>query len=184
MAVGQAPKDGDAKPVELDIQALEYQPSEVVYMPSQPGTRGILPPGWKTMVKMVIHQSNKEQFKIRIAKLDTGSWFDVLSESVANDLGMKWETYDGADLAPLGPNIKPLGQLTLDWHVIGKLKTYTTTFVILDNHTTRGFDALLSDDTIGKIGFFVVNPEVFYAGKAKQEAHNNRAPMLETRAAN
>ncbi|CAF9904963.1 MAG: hypothetical protein HETSPECPRED_004835 [Heterodermia speciosa] len=106
-----------------------------------------------TQFKMVIHLPNGGEER-RIAKVKVGSSFDVVSKSVADALGMKMESYDGGDIKPLEETLRPLGQLMLDWHVMGKGKTYTTTFLVLESDD---FDVLLGDETIGKIGFVKVN---------------------------
>ena len=163
IARDQASNKGNAQPVEVDINTIEYQASDSANGPSQPGTRGIFVPGFKSMFKIVIHEP-KGDSTTRVAKLDTASAVDVLSKSVADVIGRTIDPYDGEDIAPLGDKIKPLGQITLDWHVMNKgVRTYTTTFLVLD---TDRFDALLGEDTIAKIGFYKVNNDVWYLRKA------------------
>lgn len=74
----------------------------------------------RTMLKMVIHLPG-DKTKIRLAKLDTGSKVNVLSQDVAKDLSTEMEPYpeDGKveGLAPLGEPIRPWGTLTFDWNV-------------------------------------------------------------------
>ena len=164
----QASNEGQAQAVELDIQTVGYHSSGVTPGSSQRGTRGTVHPGWKTMFKMVIHLPN-DNSKTRVAKLDTGASVDVLSQSVADALGMTLEPYTGGDVTPLGEPITPIGQLTLDWHVMAFGVTYTTTFLVLDRDSTKAFDVLLSDDTIGKIGFYRVDTTVWYLRKAWEE---------------
>ena len=106
---------------------------------------------------MVIHLPDTS--KTRVAKLDTGADVNVMSKPVADALGMKLEQYFGEDIMPLGGRMTPLGQLTLDWHVMGKEETYTNTFLVLD---MKGFDVLLSDKTIGQIGFWTRNHKIWY----------------------
>ena len=121
------------------------------------GTEGELPSTWKAQFKMVIHLPNGGEER-RIAKVDVGSSFDVVSKSVADALGMKMESYDGGDIKPLEETLRPLGLLMLDWHVMGKWKTYRTMFLVLERDD---FDVLLSGQTFGKIGFFKVNSRVW-----------------------
>ena len=164
ITVEQTSSAGNAQPVELDIQTqtVQYIPADGASNSSRGGTRGELPSSWKTQFKMVIHLPNKDSSKTRIAKLDTGSAVNVVSKPVAEALGMNMEPYYGADVVPLGGTMRPLGQLTLDWHVMGKGKTYTTTFLVLESEE---FDVLLSDETIGRIGFYTVNNEIWYLNK-------------------
>ena len=159
IAVEQTSSEGNAQPVELDIQALECQAPDSANGPSQPGAGGIVASVWKTTVKMVIHQAN-DRVTTRMAKLDTAAAVNVLSKSVADDLGVTLEPYHGPDITPLGDQkLKPLGQVTLRWHVMQKgTRTYTTEFVVLD---TDKFDALLCEETIGEIGFYKVDKDVW-----------------------
>ena len=103
-----------------------------------------------------------EQVKMYNCQLDTASDVDILSQDVVDNLGMKLEPYKDGDIHPLGQPIQPLGQLTLDWHVQTKKKTYTTTFIVLDRQSTRGFDALIGITTLSKIGFYEKNNAVWY----------------------
>ena len=159
IAVEQASSAGGAQPVKLDIQTqtVECTPSGEVNDSSQRQLRGETPSGWETKFKMVIHVHGTS--KTRIAQLDTGADVDVMSKPVADALGMNLETYSGEDVLPLGGRMTPLGQLTLDWHVMGKELTYTTTFLVLN---TKEFDVLLSHKTIGEIGFWTRNHKVWY----------------------
>ena len=164
ITVEQASRAGNAQPVDLDIQtqAVQCIPADGASNSSLSGTAGEVPSSWKTQFKMVIHLP-KDGSKTRIAKLDTGSRVDVVSKPVADALGMKMEPYYGKDVVPLGGIMRPLGELTLDWHVMGKSITYTTTFLVLDSEE---FDVLLSDETIGRIGFYTVNNVIWYLNKA------------------
>lgn len=163
ITVEQASRAGNAQSIDLDIQTQTVQciPADGASNSSRGGTKGELLSSWKTQFKMVIHLP-KDGSKTRIAKLDTGSSVDLVSKSVAEALDMKMEPYYDGDVVPLGETMTPLGQLTLDWHVMGKGKTYTTTFLILDS---KEFDVLLSDETIWKIGFYTVNKDIWYLEK-------------------
>ena len=120
---------------------------------------------WKTRFYMIIHVPRGEGiFKTCICKLDTGSQVNVLSLSIAKGLPIPIEPYSGPRVTPLGDPIQPVGQITLDWHVREKNKTYTTRFVVLDDKSSKGFDALLSDPTIGEIEFYQINDTVWYCG--------------------
>ena len=116
--------------------------------------------GWKTTFEMAFHLPNDRSITT-VAKLDSGFVVDVLSQSLADSLGLTLEAYYGNVIEPLGNTITPLGQLTLDWHVMGRSKQCTTTFLVLDNNWTKGFDVLLSDDTIAKKAFYKVNKQVW-----------------------
>ncbi|KAL8795643.1 MAG: hypothetical protein Q9195_001881 [Heterodermia aff. obscurata] len=119
------------------------------------------PSDLRTTFKMVIHMQG-DQTLTRMVQLDTGSSVDLLSELVTSDLGKELEPYDG-QVIPLGDGepIRPLGKVTLDWHVMGKPKTYTTTFLVLDEVSSEDFDVLLSRDTIGRIGFYKTDDKVW-----------------------
>ncbi|KAG7004789.1 hypothetical protein G7Y79_00023g053730 [Physcia stellaris] len=122
-----------------------------------------LPSEFKTMFNMVIHLPG-DKCKTRVAKLDTGSSVDVLSQSVVDALEMELESYYGPPIAPVGTALhRPIGQLRLEWHVMGKKKTYITNFLVLDRDSTRGFDALLSETTISDVGFYTAANDVLSA---------------------
>ena len=98
-----------------------------------------------------------------MVQLDTGSRVDILSQEVAVDTGKEIEPYDGRPIALMGEGefIKPLGTLTLDWHVLWKAKTYRTTFLVLDATLSEDFDALLGRDTIGRVGFYKTSDNIW-----------------------
>jgi len=116
---------------------------------------------WKTVLYMIIHLPDGRK-KMNLAKLDTAAAIDILSLEILERLELPMEEYHGGDISPLGDPIRPLGQITLDWHVKAMSKVYTTTFAVLDNRATRGFDALLGCRTIGEIGFYTVNESVWF----------------------
>ena len=127
------------------------------------------PTQFKTTFKMVLHTPDGRS-GTRIGKLDTGSSVDLISQKVMETLCIKMEPYRGPDLTPIGPNIKPLGSIKLDWHVAKRKKTYTTTFVVLNASLTEGFDILLSEDTIKEVGFYKVDDSVFFLQVAEWHA--------------
>ena len=152
--------------VELDDDTIEIQESQSMVSEESGASRDatylVQPTGFKSIVKMVIHLPN-ERLGTRIGKLDTGSKFDVISEEVIDTLGIKMGPYLGPNLRPIGPDVKPLGSIKLDWHVFQREKTYTTTFVVLNTNLSKGFDILLSEDTIGKVSFYNVNNSVWFS---------------------
>ena len=99
---------------------------------------------------------------IRVCKLDTGSTVDVISQAVVSDLRMKVKPYNGPDIKPIGKDIQPIGEITLDWHVYEKSKTYTTNFLVLDEEMSQDFDVLLGSKTIGRIGFYDKNEQIWF----------------------
>ena len=115
----------------------------------------------RTTFKMAIHMEGEQMLK-RMVQLDTGSSVNLLSELVLADLGMPLEPWDGK-VIPLGEGepIWPLGKVTLDWHVIGKPKTYKDTFLVIDAASSEDFDVLLSRDTIGRVGFYKTDDKVW-----------------------
>ncbi|CAF9904971.1 MAG: hypothetical protein HETSPECPRED_004837 [Heterodermia speciosa] len=119
------------------------------------------PSAFRTTFKMVINMEG-ERTLTRMVQLDTGSSVNLLSELVVADLGKSLEPYDGK-VIPLGDGepIRPLGKVTLDWHVMGKPKTYTDTFLVLDDASSQDFDVLLSRDTIGRVGFYKTDDKVW-----------------------
>lgn len=102
----------------------------------------------------------------RVAKLDTASKMDVISEDVVISLRLPQKDYSGPWVLPIGPSICPIGQVEFDWHVSGRHKTYTNTFAVLDRKSSKDFDLLLGEETIRKIGFYDVDKRVFVLGIA------------------
>ena len=158
MTVQQNTSDAKAEPVEMNLRAR----SVIGSGPSNTMTGGSgASADWRTVFYMIIHLPNGA-VKMNLAKLDTAAAIDILSQEILNRLGIPMEEYYGGNISPLGAPITPLGQVTLDWHIRGYSKTYTTTFAVLDHHSTRGFDALLSSKTIGEIGFYTINDSVWF----------------------
>ena len=118
-----------------------------------------LPLAQANSFKIVIHLPDGQSTKTRNAILDTRSSVDFIGESLADSLKMTVDPYKGENL--VGGTITPLGQLNLDWHVMGKTKTYTTRFLVLNSDRTKDFDVLLGSDTISSIGFYSSSPNVW-----------------------
>lgn len=112
---------------------------------------------------MVIHASH-DRLATRIAKLDTGSKFNVISHDVIEELSMKMGSYSGPEVNPIGegPPIMPIGTVRLEWHIMTRKKTYSTEFLVFRAHQSTSFDMLLSEDEIATIGFYKVNDEVWF----------------------
>ncbi len=127
---------------------------DVVHLPQ--------PCEFKTTFRMAIHLADNLVAQ-RVGKLDTASKVDVISKQVVTSLGLAMEPYNGPIIAPLGPPIHPVGEIKIDWHVAGRVKTYTTKFAVLDESLTKDFDALLSVDTIKEVGFYKVDNTVWLA---------------------
>ncbi|KAI4151524.1 MAG: hypothetical protein L6R39_002011 [Caloplaca ligustica] len=118
-------------------------------------------PTFRRMFRMVLHRDN-DQTAQRVVCLDTGATLDVISLDVVNELGLKKEPYLGGEVKPLGEPIRPEWQVSFDWHVCNKSKTYTSTFVVLNEQLSRDFDVLLGYTTIERIGFFRPNDEIWF----------------------
>ncbi|KAI4160434.1 MAG: hypothetical protein LQ342_005758 [Letrouitia transgressa] len=115
----------------------------------------------KTHIKMVIHGAHSTA--VRCAKLDTGAQANILSGQVVDELSLKPRAYDGPNVLSLGESIKPLGAVDLVWSVIDRHKTYTTEFLVIDKANSNGFDALIGEDTLKSIGFFMKNVDVWFS---------------------
>ncbi|KAI4128687.1 MAG: hypothetical protein LQ338_002634 [Usnochroma carphineum] len=115
----------------------------------------------KRTFQMVIHRDNDQKAQ-RVACLDTGATPDAISLDVVNELGLKKEPYVGGELRPLGRPLIPDWQVSFDWHVSGKKKTYPSTFVVIDEQLSGDFDVLLGWKTIKKLRFYRVNDGVFF----------------------
>ncbi|KAL9014678.1 MAG: hypothetical protein Q9173_000674 [Seirophora scorigena] len=108
---------------------------------------------FKTSFRMVIHLPD-EEIRQRICCLDTASGVDVISHDVVKELRLKKVKYPGPPLYPFGGFFLPEWQVTFDWHVAKFHKTYTTTFVVLDEQHSKSIEVVLGKSTISKIGFY------------------------------
>ena len=109
---------------------------------------------------MVLHLA-ENKFAQRLAVLDTAADVDVTTMQTVESLGLDKERYEGG---PIGAGIfasKPQWQTTLDWHGLGFNKSYTSTFVILEEAHSGDFDILIGKPTIGRVGFYQVNADVW-----------------------
>lgn len=128
-----------------------------VASPSEPRKRG----NWKSSFKMVIHLA-KGADAFRLTCLDTGANVNVISIDVVNSLALAKERYQGPRLKPINGIYLPQWQVTFDWHVAKFPKTYTSTFAVLDEEHSADFDILLGEKTIGIVGFYDVNPKIWF----------------------
>lgn len=110
---------------------------------------------------MVIHLAGGNT-AMRVVCLDTGSTVDVISIDVVNSLNLPMVAYSGPPLAPIGDKFLPVGEVRFDWHVAKFNKTYTSTFVVIDEQRSMGFDVLLGEKTVGAGSFFIPNHAVFF----------------------
>ncbi|KAL9120489.1 MAG: hypothetical protein Q9187_002953 [Circinaria calcarea] len=155
--------------VQLEVDAIGIQESQPMladeFGAPRDAARLAQPTEFKSTFKMLIHLPDG-QFGTRIGKLDTGLRVDIISQQVMDTLGIKMEPYEGPELTPIGPNIKPLGSIKLDWHIAQRQKTYTTTFAVLDTSSSKAFDILLSENTIKEIGFYINDDSVWFLKRA------------------
>lgn len=166
------PERGSPKSVAMDIKAegtadtraLNGQAGGI----SKYGRSSSESKDWRTQFYMLIHLPNGD-IKMYICKNDTASKVNILSRQVVKSLGMEMEPYNGPPVAPMSALIQPIGKITLDWHVLDRTKTYTTEFIVLDDKATSGFDALLSEDTVGEIGFYFINNAVWFCESSEPQ---------------
>ncbi|KAI4286207.1 MAG: hypothetical protein L6R38_000103 [Xanthoria sp. 2 TBL-2021] len=88
---------------------------------------------------------------------DTAADVNVISIKVVESLGLSKEKYEGPPLAMAMFSYKPEWQTMFDWHVARFFKTYTTTFVVLDEKHCGDFEIMIGRDTIERIGFYKRN---------------------------
>lgn len=150
----------------LAINKSQKQPLQTTPEGSQNVSSAKQPSRFKTQFKMVIHASH-DRLATRIAKLDTGSKFNVISQDVIEELGMTMEPYSGLEVNPIGDPIMPIGTVKQEWHIMTRMKTYSTEFLVFRADQTRSFDMLLSEDEIARIGFYKVNDEVWFLDQAE-----------------
>lgn len=126
------------------------------------------PPEFKTMCMAVIHVS-QDRLGMRIAKLDTASDVNVISQNVVLELDIEMEPYSGPEVVPIGKPVKPIGTVKLEWHIAKRKKTYTTDFLVFRADQAKSFDMLLSEAEIKKIGFYKVDSEIWCLSKANEK---------------
>lgn len=114
----------------------------------------------KTQFNMVIH-APQDRIGTRVAKVDTGSDVNVVSEDVVKELDMTMKPYLGRDVFSIGKLVRPLGTVRLEWHIMKRTKTYNTEFLVFAPDMSRDFDVLLSEDEIAKVGFYINNSKVW-----------------------
>ncbi|KAL8829367.1 MAG: hypothetical protein Q9191_002054 [Dirinaria sp. TL-2023a] len=161
--------DGNTEAVTMDIEAVDGKESSRSDETAE-GRREAIASGRKpkleTYFYIMFHKqpSGADQY---VAKLDTASEVNVISEDVVDHLQVELKSYKGARICPLGEkSIQPKGEVTLRWHVKDKTKTYTDTFAVLDKSLSTEFDVLLCDKTIDDVGFFIKNHDVWFCKNA------------------
>ncbi|KAL9024984.1 MAG: hypothetical protein Q9196_006111 [Gyalolechia fulgens] len=151
------PDDAGAAPA-ISIETLEEPPSTGSTRPN-PGPESEGHPIKRTCY-MVIHLPNG-QHALRIGCLDTMADLDAVSHHVVKSLGLKEEKYFGPPVRPLGGYFEPETQVTVEWHISERHKTYKTTFAVLDEKHSGDFDILLGHRTIETVGFYLKNVSVW-----------------------
>lgn len=148
----------------LGIEDSQRQPLGIATDISQNPSSVEQPPKFKTQFLMAIHESQDltHSSGMRIAKVDTGSKVNCISHDVVKDLDMILRPYSGPAVHPLGKPVMPMGTVKLEWHIMKRTKTYNSEFLVFDSELSRGFDVLLSEDEIAKIGFYIVNNKVWF----------------------
>ncbi|KAL8894852.1 MAG: hypothetical protein Q9192_004005 [Flavoplaca navasiana] len=117
-------------------------------------------PELRQTFKMLLHLAGND-FAQRVALIDTAGDADVISMQTVDSLGLRKERYEGG---PIGAGIsafKPQWQKTFDWHVAGFSKTYTSTFLVLEEAHSGDFDILIGGHTIGRIGFYQKRADIW-----------------------
>lgn len=116
---------------------------------------------WRTSFHMVIHL-DKGGTAMRVGCLDTGASVNVISIDVVESLKLPKVKYRGMSLVPVGEPFAPEWEVSFDWHVHKFRKTYTSTFAVVDESRSKGFDVLLGEKTVGEEGFLIPNSSVFF----------------------
>ncbi|KAL8799912.1 MAG: hypothetical protein Q9182_005531 [Xanthomendoza sp. 2 TL-2023] len=116
---------------------------------------------WKTKFLMVIHLENGNT-KMRVTGLDTGADTNIISIDVVDSLGLRKERYQGPQIRSMGGTYTPQWEVTFDWHVAQRQKTYTSKFAVFDEERSDDFDLLLGRMAIEACKFYVVNDKVWF----------------------
>ncbi|MCJ1383424.1 hypothetical protein MMC17_006538 [Xylographa soralifera] len=113
------------------------------------------------IVPLVLRKANGEHLH-RLGKLDTGADVNLICNEIVRELGIKIEKFHGAPLRGVGYTIEPEGKATIVWNVVGKAKTYTDEFLVLNEDQARGFDCLIGEETIKRVGFLKRDHDVYW----------------------
>ncbi|KAL8800270.1 MAG: hypothetical protein Q9182_005294 [Xanthomendoza sp. 2 TL-2023] len=114
-----------------------------------------------SLFNIVVHQQEGGSETVA-AQIDTGADANVISKILAESLGLTREKYKGAKLASLGGiTLSPEWQTTFSWHIKGKSKIYTSTFLMLDPKFCGASGVLIGTPTIQSIGLYLVNNPIF-----------------------
>ncbi|KAL8896942.1 MAG: hypothetical protein Q9192_002819 [Flavoplaca navasiana] len=97
----------------------------------------------------------------RVAFLDTAGDLDVISMLTVKSLGLCKERYEGEPIRAGIFASKPQWQTTFDWHVAGFNKTYTSTFVVLEEAHSGDFGIVIGRPTIETISFYKKNAKIW-----------------------
>ena len=115
----------------------------------------------ETVFKIDLRKANGEHL-IRLGKLDTGADVNLICNEIVRELGIKIEEIPNALLRGVGNTIKPEGKITIVWNVVGKAKTYTDEFLVVNEDQARGFDCLIGEETISRVGFLKRDHNVYF----------------------
>ena len=123
---------------------------------------------FKRRFHMAIHLA-EDRIKNRVCCLDTGSDWNIISEKAVKECALQKERWEGGPVQPLGESFTPQWQVTFDWHVSGKNKTYQSIFLVFDEKYSPAFDVLLGHETIDQIQFYRVNSDVWWFAKTEED---------------
>ena len=98
----------------------------------------------------------------RLGKLDTGADVNLICTDIVRQLGIKMKEIHNAPLRGVGNTIIPEGIVTITWNVVGKAKTYTDDFFVVNEEQAIGFDCLIGEETINRVGFLKRNHDVYW----------------------
>lgn len=98
----------------------------------------------------------------RCGRLDTGASMNLIAEEVFCELGIKMEPFSGTPFEGIGGLCRPKGKVTFKWNVRGKAKTYSDEFFVVEECHARGFDCLIGEDTIDRVGFLKSDDSVYW----------------------
>ncbi|KAL9612010.1 MAG: hypothetical protein Q9167_003376 [Letrouitia subvulpina] len=98
----------------------------------------------------------------RRAILDTAASVNVISHEIVGHLGVEMNPWENGHLTTIGGPYLPIGEVTLDWHVAARQRTYRTLFAVIDP-TVSDFDVLLGLETINRYKFLLRNTDVYFS---------------------
>ena len=117
---------------------------------------------WTKTMHIHLDKDRPEDTELCRCLLDTGSDFNLISETTLLTLHLPFNKRRGPGVTGIGgAQIFPIGSVVLTWHMDGQRgKTYYETFWVISEDTPALFDVLIGKEWIKKTNALLKNPKV------------------------